>query len=256
MNLLLFKYYYTIFRYNHVLRYDSSKRTDSLILRRLLFLLLFSVLVLPAKDTELAFIKTSLQNKFLEYYPALQINDITIKPLGNRIKDRSAYQLEKITISGASLKRNHGTFSVLYQSPKKKKKRYFKFDIDATLGVYVTRRYLKREHVINADVLEPQQVVFKNFSSMPINEQYFDNYEAKRSIKEGKIITLNDVRLILDIKRGELVDATLHDGSVVLNFKVKAIEEGSIGDIIKVKRGYYKKFRARITSANSVDILE
>ncbi len=166
------------------------------------------------------------------------------------------YQIDTIFLSHASLKRNHGTFSILYTNSKKKKKRFFKFHLDATIGVYVSQRNIKRAQALNSNYLFYSEIPFKNIPTRPITEKYFYDYETKRSVKEGKIITINDVRRILDIKRGALIDGTLYDGAVVLTFKVKAIEEGNIGDIIKVKRGHYKKFNALITSKSSVDIIE
>jgi flagella basal body P-ring formation protein FlgA len=224
----------------------------------ILRLLIISLLITSSIFAEVVPVSTlqkAIQEKFMEYYPALKIKHIDIKALSNN-HNLEHFTLDKILIQGASLKRKRGTFSVLYRSDTKKKKKYYRFQLDATLGVYRSAHFLKRQTPLLSHNLNYEEVPFNNFSAMPISEQYFDLYESKRSIKEGKIITLNDVQKILDVKRGELVDATLRDESVVLNFKVKAIEDGSIGDIIKVKRGYYKKFRARILSTNQVEIVE
>ncbi len=221
----------------------------------LLFIILFSITI-EANTVESSNIKTAIKNKYLEIYPSLAISSLTIKPLGKMPKKFNNYHIETIYLSNASLKRNHGTFSVLYANSKKKKKRFFKFNLDATIGVYLSQRNMKRAQTINTNYVSYQEITFKNFPTLPISEKYFYDYESKRSIKEGKIITINDVRRILDIKRDSIVDATLYDGAVELTFKVKTIEEGNIGDIIKVKRGHYKKFKAQITSKNSVDIIE
>ncbi len=228
-----------------------------LFLRRyiILFLLLF-VCSLEATTAQNDIIKIAIKNKFLESYPTLSISQIMIKPLGKTPKNFQNYQIDTIFLSHASLKRNHGTFSILYSNGKKNKKRFFKFHLDATIGVYISQRNIKRAQALSNNSLFYSEIAFKNLPTNPITEKYLYDYETKRSIKEGKIITVNDVRRILDIKRGTLVDATLYDGAVVLTFKVKAIEEGNIGDIIKVKRGHYKKFNALITSKNSVDIIE
>jgi len=220
-----------------------------------LFFILFSF-SLEASTTQNALIKTAIQNKFLEIYPSLSISEITIKPLGKMPKKFQNYHIETIYLSHASLKRNHGTFSVLYANNTKKKKRFFKFHLDATIGLYVSQRNMKRAQTLNSHYLTYTQLTFKNLPTRPITQEYFYDYETKRSIKAGKIVTINDVRRILDIKRGTLINATLYDGGVALTFKVKAIEEGNVGDIIKVKRGHYKKFNALITSKNSVDIIE
>lgn len=221
----------------------------------LLLLMIFS-LSLQADTVENETIKTAIKNKYLEIYPTLSISSLTIQPLGKMPKKFNNAHIETIYLSNASLKRNHGTFSVLYANSKKKKKRFFKFNLDATIGVYTSQRDLKSAQTLNTHYVSYQEVDFKSFPARPIHEQHMYDYESKRSIKEGKIITVNDIRRILDIKRDTIIDARLYDGSVELTFKVKAIQEGNIGDIIKVKRGHYKKFKAQITSKSSVDIIE
>ena len=227
-----------------------------LFLQRLMVFIMITFTSLNAKTSDIQTIQTAIENKFLEYYPTLHIQSFDIKPLGRTPKNFSQYQIEKITISKASLKRSRGTISVLYTSPKKTKKRFFKFTLDATLPVYISSQYIKKNHPIDAHYLRLEEVPFKNFSSLPIGEQHLYDYESKRSIKEGKILTVHDIRRILDMKRGELVNATIYDENVELNFKVKTMDEGNIGDIISVKRGLYKKLKARIVSKTSVDIIE
>ena len=227
-----------------------------LVLQRYILLIMIALTSLQAKSHDILTIQTAIENKFLEYYPNLTIKSLEIKPLGRAPRNFETYQVEKITISKASLKRNHGTLSVLYTSPTKKKKRFFKFELDATLPVYVSSRYIKKNTPINEHYIQLQEVPFTYFTAKPIDAHYLYDYESKRSIKEGKILTVHDLRHILDVKRGALVNATIYDGNVILTFKVKTIEEGNIGDIIRVKRGHYKKLSAKITSKTTVDILE
>lgn len=224
--------------------------------RYLLSLFLLSATLLANGSQDDAIIKTAIENKYLEIYPSLRIQNLQITALGKMPKQFTHYQIEKIYLSKASLKRNRGTFSVLFSNPKKKKKRFYKFTLDAMIGVYLSTYKLKRDQPISTSYVHYQEKVFKNFPSMPIDQSYFDDYATKRTIQKDRVITVNDVKRILDIKRGKLIDATLHDGNVALTFKVKALQEGNIGEIIRVKRGYYKKFNAQITSKTSVDILE
>ncbi len=226
------------------------------VLQRCILLIMITFCSIEANTNDILTIQTAIENKFLEHYPNLTIKHLSIKPLSKTPRNFATYQVEKITISKASLKRNHGTLSVLYTSPTKKKKRFFKFELDAILPVYISSRYIKKNHPINEQNIQIQEVPFTYFTSKPIDAHYLYDYESKRSIKEGKVLTVHDLRHILDMKRGALVDATIYDGNVILTFKVKTIEEGNIGDIIKVKRGHYKKLRAKITSKTTVDIIE
>ena len=217
--------------------------------------ILFSTL-LYASSPETKTIKTAIASKYLELYPSLNIVSLEIKPLGRMPKKFTDYHIETIYLSEASLKRNHGTFSVLYANAKKKKKRFFKFTLDATIGVYTSSRIIKNDQIINPHYVSYQDVTFKSFPFKPIDGDYFYNYSSKRNIKEDRIITINDLKRVLDVKRGAMIDAKLYDGNVALTFKVKAVQEGNIGDIIKVKRGHYKNFNAQITSTTSVEIIE
>ena len=221
----------------------------------LLFVLSFTS-VLHANPLDIATIETAIHDKYIQRYPTLSIASLQVSPLGREPKNFQRFQIEKITISKASLKRNHGTISVLYTYGSKKKKRFFKYTMDGSIGVYLSKYYIKKDHIINENYVEYQEIFFKRFPAQPIDAQYFDDYASKRSIKKGKIITIHDLKRVLDIKRNDILNASLYDGNVQLSFKVKAINEGNVGDVIKVKRGHYKKFQALITSKNTVDILE
>lgn len=218
--------------------------------------LLFSINVAAAETSEIETIKTAIKNKYQQQYPSLAIQELQVTPFGKMPRKFTDYHIEKIFISAASLKRNRGTFSVLYANPQQKKKRFFKFFLKATIGVYVSTHPLSKSQTINPHYVRYKNITFKSFPFRPIDESYFDDYSLKRSFKEGKMITINDLKRVLDIKRGQIIDATLTDNNIILNFKVKAMQEGNIGDIIRVKKGHYKKFNAQIISKSRVEIIE
>lgn len=211
---------------------------------------------LHADKAYLTTITQAIQAKFLETYPSMSINVLNITPLGKMPKQFQDARIEKITFTNAALKRQKGTFSVLFANDKKRKKRYYKYALDASIGIYMTEQILKKNSTLQSHHVRYQTIPFKHFAFKPIDERYFLGYETKRTIRDNRMLTINDLRRIVDVKRGNLLDATLQDGSVALTFKVRAIQEGNVGDIIKVKRGHYKNFKGQITTPSTVEIIE
>ena len=62
------------------------------------------------------------------------------------------------------------------------------------------------------------------------------NYFAKKIIKEGELLSLENLQKTNDVKFGELLTVKIKSGNVTITTKGKAIENGYIGDDIKIKR--------------------
>jgi flagella basal body P-ring formation protein FlgA len=202
-------------------------------------------------------IKNSLISKFKETYPSISINSLQISPMGSFSKNLKDYKMKAIFISKASLKKSHGTFSVLYTNKnEEEKKRFFKYFINAKISVYKSNHRIKKDDHITKDDLTYEEIIFNNIRFIPINQRYLHGYSAKRNINENEIIATKDIKIIPDIKRGQSLEATLYSNGIFVNFTATAMQDGTIGDIIRVKKGNKKSFKAKITSSSSVDIID
>ncbi len=204
---------------------------------------------------DIVVIQNSLKKRFLQQYPTLKIEEISIKPYRDKPDFLNSFTLEKIYLSKSNIKRAQGTISALYLKKNQKRKLYFRYQIKGRLGVYKANQTIKKDETISRTNTTFDYIPFTYISSMPIDSSYLDHYRAKYSLITDKVITQRDLKPIVDINRGDSLNATLLDGDVMVTFGVTALEEGNIGDIISVKRGHHKRLKAKIVSKNSVEIL-
>jgi flagella basal body P-ring formation protein FlgA len=200
--------------------------------------------------------RNSLINKFKTTYPTMSLNSLHIAPIGSKPRGYEHYKMKTIYISKASLKKSSGTFSVLYTDGIKERKRFFKYLVDAKIAVYKASQYLKKGTPLDESDLSYEEILFDNIRFTPITKKNIYGYSAKRDIKVGEIITTKDIKIIPDVKRGQSLEATLYSEGVFVNFSVTAMQDGLIGDIIRVKKGTKKSFKARIISPSNVDIVD
>jgi flagella basal body P-ring formation protein FlgA len=186
----------------------------------------------------------------------MKIDRVEIRGYRDRAKFLKDYQIDKIYISKSALKRNSATISALYKNGSKKRKLFFRYYIDATIGVYKTVDTIKRDTPLNEANLEYQDIKFTTLYHKPVTSSQLDGYRAKYTLSAGKILTQNHIKPITDVNMGDTLNATLFDGDVMVDFDVTALQEGDIGDTIYVKRGKNRKLKARIVSKDSVEIVQ
>ncbi len=222
---------------------------------REIFILLFFIFPLFADMSYEHKIKKMLEDKFIQTYPGMQIEDIKIKSASSLIKKFSDFSITALSITKDNLKRSKGSILVTFKKANKQRKLYFRYDIKATIALYKTTDAIKQGREITPDLASLQRVPFTTLYDKPVKERDFYKYAAKTNIKEDSILSLRLLKKLTDIKRNDKVTAVIKDGGLSLEFGVKALGDGNIGDIIKVKKDHKKIFKAKITSKNSVEIL-
>ena len=218
----------------------------------ILFLSLF-LSILYADDND---IRYSIKKRFLSYYPTMSIKHLAIQRLTTLPRGFKNYRQKAIYISKASLKNSHGTFYVEYTNGVKIRKIFYKYLLDATIKLYKASMDIPKKRELDESYLDFKEVEFKHIRFEPIDDRYLHGYLTKRDIKEGEIITTKDLALKPDIKRGDILNASLYSDGISLNFSVKAMQDGRIGDIIRVNKDHKKIFKARIVSNSSVEIVD
>jgi len=187
--------------------------------------------------------------KFVSYYPSMSIQSVTIKPNSDIPK---GYKLNRVYFQKNSLKRESGNFSAIYSNDDSEKRVYFKYSIKATVPVLVSIDDIASHTPLNSAMFYTSSIKFTNFYDKPVLK--VDGKESKVFIPKGKIIVSRLLRAIPAIHRGDVVQALATDGGVELYFSVKALADGGVGDMIRVKRDGYKVLKARVLSSEQVQI--
>ncbi len=201
-------------------------------------------------------VRYSLIKKFQQTYPNMTILHLFISPLSSPPRDFSSYKMEAIYIPQTSLRNYKGTFSIIYTNGTKERKLYYRYLLDARLPLYKATQAIRRGEIVDEGVVDLEDVKFDHIRYNPINSYYLGRYIAKRYIPVDSIITTKDLKLIPDIKRGDIIGATLYDSGIVANFSVKALQDGIVGEVIRVRKDHKKTFKAKIISKSQVEILE
>lgn len=194
-------------------------------------------------------LKFYLEKKFSSYYPTMLINKIQITP--NQEIPKSS-EIVRVYLPNNSIKRENGSFSAILKTTKKQKRVYFKYNIDAKVSVLKAITDIKRRSPLSSTLFEKVTIKFTNFYDRPILNTV--GLEAKNHIPQGKILIKRLARGIPLVHRKDKLTAVINSEGIQLNFSVTALEDGSIGENIRVKRDTNKIFQAVITSATEVTI--
>lgn len=225
-------------------------------MKKLWILFLLTLPLLIHADTDLEKIKQYLSDKFLQTYPTMQINKITIKRTSKLPKSFEHYTLKEIYLAPSGLQREKGNISAIYENGTKKRKLFYHFALDATVNVLRSVQYIQKGKTLTDDLVEGIAIKFTNFYQKPITAYHLGRYNAKVSIIEGKILTTRHIIKMTTVKRGDLLTATLRDGGVVVSFQAEALKDAYIGDIIKIKRNHNSFFQAKIISKTQAEVIE
>jgi flagella basal body P-ring formation protein FlgA len=129
--------------------------------------------------------------------------------------------------------------------------------IEVYKDVLVAKKYIKKGTIVQKDDLKIEMRDIANFS-----QNYMDDYDqavgkiTRFSIPEGRIVFDYLIKSLPVVNRGEMVKILVKLPNLIVETYGIALEEGQIGDNIKVRREDSKKsFQALIISSSEVEVL-
>ncbi len=113
---------------------------------------------------------------------------------------------------------------------------------------------INKGEVIQADKLKNVKIRMNRIKQQNITDMsMLVGSEAKRTLREGKLINENDVGKVMLIKKGEVVRSFYRTSKMQISAKVEALEEGGKGDRIEVRNVNSKRvFSAEVVDAGMV----
>ena len=212
-------------------------------MKKIILLIIFTIELFSYEES----LKNYLERKFTSYYKTMSIKSITIKA-NNTIP--KGYRLKKVFFPKNSIKRENGNFSAVFSDDTKQKRVYFRYSIDAVVDVLLAKFDIRSGSALSMDFFTQIPLKFDNFYDKPVVD--VSGYEAKTYIPKGKILTSRLVRKVPDIHRNDEITAEARDGRIVVDFSVRALEDGRVGEYIRVKRGNKKILKAKVLSSHKV----
>ncbi len=137
----------------------------------------------------------------------------------------------------------------------------FQANIKVYKNVVVAAKALNQKSVIAKEAVALQE---KDVTNLILAKKTFlENVEeaadlrAKTFLKEGEILTSEKTEKIPDVLLNAMLTMIAQKSSIVIKLPVKALEEGCIGDTIKVINTKYNKIvLAKITKSNEVLLVD
>ncbi|MFK7824982.1 MAG: flagellar basal body P-ring formation chaperone FlgA [Oligoflexales bacterium] len=118
--------------------------------------------------------------------------------------------------------------------------------------VLVIEKTMQKGRSINKDALTIEwRKIHSNLHNYPGNFSEINGFVLKRPVSPGKILKFSDIEMPYAINRGQIVLMELGSDSYVVTAKVKAKQDGRLGDIIDVMYQPTKKnLKAKIVANN------
>ncbi len=221
-----------------------------------ILLLLLSFLTLTAQSIPFSStIEQRIEKAFLTTYPTMHIEKISLKLLSPLPKE-SSISFEDVTLTKAALKRAKGNFTLVVRYKKRLRKLYGSYTLTATIPVYKAARNIPADTLLTKEMLLATRIPFTYLYKDPIDASVLGTYRLKHTVKSGKILNRSDLKCDFAVNRNDTVTASLQEGGLRITFRAKALQNGKIGDNIKIKKGYNTLLKARVTAKGEVEVVE
>jgi len=120
--------------------------------------------------------------------------------------------------------------------------------------VWVARSPLRRgEPLPEADLIKEPRDMLAMRSAIWSESINNPSYEIAENITVGMPLYVRSVRARTIIKRGQRAEALLQDGLLTVSLKVEVLQDGVLGQTIRVRNSQSKKeFQGKVQSAQTV----
>ncbi len=227
--------------------------SSNLVSRSTIFLLLITTFSFASINETIA---EAVLVEFEKQYPCLDSDLPTIKatsPLPSNFKD---YEFVGIKLRPNILRKRKGSFKVIFKTPKREKSIYFKFNIDATIDVFKAKHKLYNDKILLKNNYEKVSIKIDKLPSKVITCSMPKKLMTKNYISANSILTMNKFKYKKDVLRGTNIRAYIRNGMLVLETEATLLQDGDVGDIVKIKTDNGKLFRAKLISRYKAIILE
>ncbi|MDO5046815.1 flagellar basal body P-ring formation chaperone FlgA, partial [Campylobacter sp.] len=166
-------------------------------------------------------------------------------------KDFASYKFEKLFIN--SLNSQKGSFRATFILPNESvKSLFFRYEFKAKMPILRAGKQISVKHILSVLDYRFDEIEFSEFSKDYFTDIPVSKMISKQNIKAGDILAKRQFQMLSMVKKGDTVQAVLNDGSLNVSIEVKALEDGNLGDVIKVRGRDKKVFYATIISKKQV----
>lgn len=133
----------------------------------------------------------------------------------------------------------------------------FQVNISAWKSLLLAKKNIEFNEILSAENVEKHliEVTKLNLNNIVTDDTGIISKTVKRRIYKNEILRLNDIKEQSAVKYGEIIDVLVEKNGFSLKTKAKALENGAIGDKIRLLNLESKKsFFAKISNVNEATI--
>ncbi|MBE2985990.1 flagellar basal body P-ring formation protein FlgA [Campylobacter sp. RM12920] len=186
-------------------------------------------------------------------FSGIKIESVDIKPQSTLPENFNDFRLENIFIN--SKDRSSGTFRASFEQPDLASKSiFFQYSFKAKMPVFLALNSMDHKHILGLLDYQSGYVEFNKYQKDYISSFPSSTLITKTKIKAGEILSTKHFIAASLVKKGDSVKAVLNEGGVSIIIEVKALENGNLGDIIKIRTRDNKILSAVVSSSKQVMI--
>ncbi|WP_286337386.1 flagellar basal body P-ring formation chaperone FlgA [Hydrogenimonas cancrithermarum] len=191
-----------------------------------------------------------VEKRYLDAYPTLRIHSLIIKPTSMKIDDFTLSPSCDISLPKRALRKKKGTFVVKCG----KSRHFFQYSLDGVIGVYKANHQIKKDKIIDSSDVTVTQVPFEKFYAPPVTHIGTGEMIARQHIPKGKVIIESMVAEVPAVFKHQRVRCFYKEGAVRIEFEGTAMQNGSIGETILIKKSDGKALRGKVIEKKTVEI--
>ena len=179
-------------------------------------------------------------------YPGISVSDLSISPQNKLPANFKDLVFKNIFLNDQNSQK--GVFRASFEDVDLSlKSLYFKFSFNAKMPVFITINSMNTNHILSLLDYQPTMIEFSKWPRDALSGLSAATLITKIQIKSGEILTKRQFNAISLVKKGEMLNAVLIEGGVNIIAEVKALEDGNLGDMIKIRTKDNKILEATVS---------
>ncbi|MFN4319012.1 MAG: flagellar basal body P-ring formation chaperone FlgA [Aquificaceae bacterium] len=129
-------------------------------------------------------------------------------------------------------------------------------DVLWKVKVFVAKEDIEKGAFIKEELFRVEERFMKSVpSDLRLNPEEFENFIASTRIVKGTMLRRSLLKEIPAVKAGEPVEAVFKSGAIEVAFQAIAVDTGSIGKVIRIKRDDGRVLRGKVVSRGRVEVV-
>ena len=186
-------------------------------------------------------------------FEGISIKELVIEPQVRLPENFNELKLQNVFISGQDSSK--GVFRASFEQPDlTSKSLFFKYSFRAKIPVFIAINKIEHNHILSLTDYQSNYIEFEKYQKDMFSSMPSSRLVARTAIKAGEVLSQRQFSAMSLVKRGDILNAVLNDGGLSVIVEVRALEDGNLGDMIKIRTKDNKILPASVSGKNQVTL--